>query len=131
VCNDGNLCDSNDTCRSGACTPGSTVTCSASDQCHVAGTCNAATGQCSNPGVADGTVCNDGNPCDTNDACKAGTCTAGQVQRAALGDQWLVLTTHTMVPSADAIARTQARFEELAAEQTGEYDGWEAGIVRG
>jgi hypothetical protein len=54
-----------------------------------------------------------------------------EVQRAALGAQWLVLTTHTMVPSPEAIARTRARFEKLAAEQGGEYDGWEAGIVRG
>jgi RHS repeat-associated protein len=77
ACNDGSLCDSNDSCQSGVCTAGSSVVCTASDQCHVAGTCNPATGVCSNPAATNGTVCNDGNACDLNDTCQSGTCTAG------------------------------------------------------
>src|SRR5207253_2356795 len=69
ACNDGNLCHLNDTCQSGVCTAGSSVTCTASDPCHVAGTCDPATGQCSNPPAANGTACSDGNLCHLNDTC--------------------------------------------------------------
>jgi RHS repeat-associated protein len=77
ACNDGNPCDLNDTCQSGACTAGGSVVCTASDQCHVAGTCSPSSGVCSNPTAANGTACNDGNPCDLNDTCQSGACTAG------------------------------------------------------
>jgi hypothetical protein len=53
-----------------------------------------------------------------------------EVKLGALGDQWLVLATHLMVPTPDGVARVRARFEQLAAEHHAEYDGWEAGITR-
>jgi len=53
-----------------------------------------------------------------------------KVERAALGDQWLVLATHKMIPSLDAITAIRTRFEKLASGCNGEYDGWEAGITR-
>ena len=36
-CNDGNACDSNDTCQTGVCVAGTTVVCTASDQCRCGG----------------------------------------------------------------------------------------------
>ena len=53
------------------------------------------------------------------------------VERAAMGADWLVLITHQIVPSPENVARTRARFEQLAKQHKGEYDGWEAGIVKG
>jgi len=52
------------------------------------------------------------------------------VRRGAQGTDWLVLATHTAVPSADLIARVTGRMEALATSMHGEYDGWEAAIVK-
>jgi Zn-dependent metalloprotease len=80
VCEDGNDATANDACATGAC--GGTdlcagVVCAAADQCHGAGTCDPATGLCSNPRLADGTVCDDGNPNTTGDVCSGGICGCG------------------------------------------------------
>ncbi len=64
TCNDGNACDLNDTCQTGGCTAGSTVTCTAPDACHTAGTCSPATGTCSAPTLNAGF-------CGINGACVA------------------------------------------------------------
>jgi hypothetical protein len=53
------------------------------------------------------------------------------VERAAMGNDWVVLITHQIVPSPENVAKTRTRFEQLAKQYKGEYDGWEAGIVRG
>ncbi|MDI1436440.1 kelch repeat-containing protein, partial [Polyangium sorediatum] len=74
-CNDGNACTQNDTCMSGACSPGSPIVCVPLDACHIAGMCNPMTGVCSNPSKADGSACNDGNACTKTDQCAAGVCT--------------------------------------------------------
>ena len=87
ACNDGNLCDLNDTCQSGACTAGNSVTCTASDQCHVAGTCDPSSGQCSNPAASNGTTCNDGNACTRGDTCQSGTCTGSTPVTCSASDQ--------------------------------------------
>ena len=46
------------------------------DSCHVQGQRNLLTGVCSNPPIADGTVCIDGNICTQGETCQAGTCQA-------------------------------------------------------
>lgn len=74
ACNDGNQCDVSDTCQSGVCAAGFPIVCTAQDQCHVPGACDPATGACSNPPIADGTVCNDGSSCNLFDTCTAGVC---------------------------------------------------------
>jgi hypothetical protein len=74
-CNDGNACTKTDICTNGACVGSNPVTCGAADQCHAAGTCDPASGVCSNPVVADGTICNDHDLCTTGETCRTGTCT--------------------------------------------------------
>jgi len=91
ACSDGNGCTSGDSCQAGLCT-GTAVACTAQDQCHAAGTCNPATATCSNPPVANGTICNDGNACTTGDNCQAGVCRGTGVVCAAL-DQCHVVGT--------------------------------------
>jgi hypothetical protein len=73
-CSDGNACTTGDFCSSGTCTSGTPVTCSQTDTCHIAGTCDPTTGRCTNPAIADGTLCNDGNPCTSGDTCTSGIC---------------------------------------------------------
>jgi hypothetical protein len=41
-------------------------------------------------------------------------------------DAWLVTATKTTPLSDDFVRRTRERFEALAADHGGEYDGWEA-----
>src|SRR5262249_21030855 len=73
-CSDGNACNGAETCQSGACAPGTPVTCAASDSCHVAGTCDPATVLSSTRPAPDGTACSDGNPRTENDRCTSGVC---------------------------------------------------------
>jgi YD repeat-containing protein len=87
ACNDGNPCDLNDTCQSGACTAGGSVVCTASDSCHVAGACSPSTGVCSNPTAANGTACNDNNACTQTDTCASGVCTGSNPVTCTASDQ--------------------------------------------
>ncbi len=73
-CEDGDGCTRNDTCQDNVCVPGALVTCHALDQCHAPGACDPGTGACTNPLLADGTVCDDGDACTRLDACVAGVC---------------------------------------------------------
>ena len=50
------------------------VTCTARDQCHEAGVCDPNTGECSQPGKANGVGCDDGDPCTESDRCVNGAC---------------------------------------------------------
>jgi len=45
------------------------------------------------------------------------------------GGQWLVLATRTMVPTHEAMLEVRRRFEALAAEGDGEFDGWGTEVV--
>ena len=74
TCSDGNACTQTDTCQSGVCVGSNPVICTASDQCHDIGVCNQTTGICSNPAMADGTICSDGNACTQTDTCQSGAC---------------------------------------------------------
>jgi len=79
LCDDQNACTQTDTCQTGVCTGGNTVTCPASDQCHVAGTCDPATGACSNPAAPSNTPCGSpGGACVTGGTCDGqGSCIGG------------------------------------------------------
>ncbi len=70
ACNDGNACDLNDTCQTGVCTAGSTVTCTAPDSCHSPGTCSTSTGVCTAPTLKAGF-------CSISGACVASGATNG------------------------------------------------------
>ena len=52
-----------------------------------------------------------------------------EVRTAAKGPGWLCLGTSTMVPTLEAITREVRRMEALARKHSGEYDGWETGVV--
>jgi hypothetical protein len=86
TCNDGNGCTQTDSCQAGVCTGANPVTCTAEDQCHAAGTCNPANGTCSNPALANGTVCNDGNACTLSDSCQSGSCVGSNPVVCAASD---------------------------------------------
>ena len=77
TCDDGDACTRNDACQSGACAPGTPVTCTAADQCHLAGTCDPASGSCSTVTKPNGSGCTDGDGCTTGDTCQAGACVGG------------------------------------------------------
>src|SRR5262249_46878876 len=79
ACGDGNACNGNEAWdASGACKPGTPVTCTASDACHLAGRCDQATGHCSNPPAPAGTSCDDGDACNGAETCDAtGACKSG------------------------------------------------------
>jgi hypothetical protein len=66
ACNDGNACTLTDTCQSGVCTGSNPMTCAAQGECTT-GACVPATGACTNPPIADGTIC-------TGGLCAAGVC---------------------------------------------------------
>lgn len=51
--------------------------------------------------------------------------------RIASGEQqWQVLAKHQIVPTAAAIAAVRRQMEQIADENSGEYDGWEAKIEK-
>jgi hypothetical protein len=75
TCNDSNACTSGETCQSGVCQSGTVKVCVAAGPCTGVGTCDTASGQCSNPALANGTVCSDGNACTQLDTCQSGVCT--------------------------------------------------------
>ena len=51
-----------------------------------------------------------------------------EVRLGALGDAWLLLARHTVVPTVELIERTRTMLEALASRGSGEYDGWEAEV---
>src|SRR5688572_16527719 len=50
------------------------------------------------------------------------------VRRAADDSSWLILGTHSIPPTEEAIAKVRTVLEGLAEECRGEYDGWEAAV---
>jgi len=53
-----------------------------------------------------------------------------EVRLGADGISWLVLASHAVTPAPATVARTTLRLEEIASSLGGEYDGWEATVVR-
>ena len=86
ACDDGDACTIGDACQSGACVGGEAKACEDDNEC-TDNVCDSATGLCSNPPVADNTVCDDGDLCSANDTCQSGTCTAGDAVTCQASDQ--------------------------------------------
>jgi hypothetical protein len=49
-------------------------------------------------------------------------------QRGADGVTWLVLLTERTVPTESRLAEMRAMLEQIATDNSGEYDGWEADV---
>ena len=69
-CSDNNPCTTNDTCKTGTCTPGPANDCNDQDPC-TNDTCDTTKG-CQN--LKNTGSCNDDNACTSNDTCATGTC---------------------------------------------------------
>src|SRR5947199_10208279 len=52
-----------------------------------------------------------------------------EVRPAATRPSWLTLAKIDVIPSSDNIAMIRQRFEALASQVGGEYDGWEAAVT--
>jgi len=53
-----------------------------------------------------------------------------EVEPAAEGTSWLVLASHSIEPVLEIIELVRLRLEKLATSFRGQYDGWEAEVVR-
>lgn len=76
-CEDGNVCTTDDSCKSGVCTPGVAKICNDANAC-TADACDPTTGNCLKPPVAG--PCEDGDVCTLSDTCADGACTPGTPQ---------------------------------------------------
>ncbi|NOX57982.1 MAG: hypothetical protein GXP29_03880 [Planctomycetes bacterium] len=73
ICDDGDLCTSNDSCLAGVCdgdAPDCTVL---NDACNI-GSCDAGTGDCIATPANEGGACDDGDGCTDTDVCASGVC---------------------------------------------------------
>ena len=75
-CDDGDVCTTNDICKSGACAGGQPKVCDDNDPC-TKDSCDAKTG--CKVAADDGANCDDGNVCTEGDDCKGGKCIAGSL----------------------------------------------------
>jgi hypothetical protein len=50
-------------------------------------------------------------------------------QLSAYDENWLVLASHAMVPTTEAVEFVREQMEALATRFGGEYDGWEAEVL--
>jgi uncharacterized repeat protein (TIGR01451 family) len=69
------VCNGDDTCQGGVCTPGTGLPCDDGSVCTT-DTCDSVLG-CSNTPLPNGTSCADGTICNGNETCQAGLCAAG------------------------------------------------------
>jgi regulator of RNase E activity RraB len=53
-----------------------------------------------------------------------------EVERGSDDVSWLALAAHSVIPSIEVITRVRSRLESLAASMRGEYDGWEAAVIK-
>ncbi len=57
-------------------------------------------------------------------------CSIKKIAPAASGPGWLVLAAKTMIPTESALTQLRGEFDRIARSEKGEYDGWEAGVVK-
>jgi hypothetical protein len=50
--------------------------------------------------------------------------------RAAKGQNWVVQATKEMIPNEIALNKLRKKFEAIAADEKGEYDGWGTPVVK-
>jgi uncharacterized repeat protein (TIGR01451 family) len=74
-CTDGNLCNGNEICQTGACAPGTPLNCDDGNACTTNG-CDAVFGCTATP-VLNNTPCGDGDVCNGNERCQSGVCIPG------------------------------------------------------
>ena|SRR6266850_2239293 len=53
-----------------------------------------------------------------------------EVRPAAKGNEWLCLSTKTMVPDLAALQKIRRDFDSLTVSLSGQYDGWGTGIEK-
>jgi hypothetical protein len=53
-----------------------------------------------------------------------------EVRRAAKGDDWLCLSTRTMVPDLKALQQVRHDFQALVTPLKGDYDGWDTAVLK-
>ncbi len=77
ACDNGNVCDGEDRCVQGNCTPsGPALDCDDGNPC-TGDECNPVTG-CANEPVQDGTPCDDEDLCNGGEVCQAGQCVSSE-----------------------------------------------------
>jgi hypothetical protein len=52
------------------------------------------------------------------------------VRRSAHGESWLVLASHSVMPTAKIIGDIRTHLEAVASAMHGEYDGWDAAVAK-
>ena len=52
-----------------------------------------------------------------------------RVDKAAKGDDWLLLASKRMVPGKEAITKVSSELTAVAKDGKGDYDGWEAQVT--
>lgn len=74
-CPDANLCNGDETCQAGVCTPGTPPVCDDGNPCTT-DSCDPQNG-CQHVAMTNGTPCPNGTVCDGAETCQNGACTAG------------------------------------------------------
>ncbi len=78
VCDDGDLCSTDDICDKGACLAGAPIDCGFAIGGCVDLTCDPNTGDCDATPLEEGAPCNVGNPCADAGVCTDGQCSGAQ-----------------------------------------------------
>lgn len=53
-----------------------------------------------------------------------------KVKLGADGENWLTLASHSIIPTNEVIEEIRSKMERIASSFGGEYDGWEAEVVK-
>jgi hypothetical protein len=53
-----------------------------------------------------------------------------KIDRAAKGPDWVIHGNKTMIPSEAELQKLRRMFDEIAATQNGDYDGWGTEVVK-
>jgi RHS repeat-associated protein len=75
-CSNGDLCDGDETCHSGSCTPGTPVNVDDGNPCTI-DACSPVSGTVTHVAAPNGTTCADSNVCNGTELCVAGACAPG------------------------------------------------------
>jgi|GEM_PF-731154 len=84
-CPDGNLCNGNELCQVGLCSPGTPKVVDDQNPCTL-DNCDPSSGQVSHTAKAENTLCSDGNVCNGVELCHSGVCQAGDALVVDDGD---------------------------------------------
>lgn len=76
-CGDANVCNGDEVCQSGSCTPGTPLDCDDGDVCNGSETCDPILGCGNGTPAANGTPCDDSLYCSVGESCNGGACQGG------------------------------------------------------